>query len=551
MTLLLLNTTIKISLIVIVALTTMAVLRRRSAAVRHFVLAAALACAAATPALRLVAPAWQATAGTWFTTSRVVLIDRPLAVLEDSAPTAPSNGLRATTGGRWNTAALARSLGIIWIAGVGASLFVLLVGLFRLAWMASRASRITDGPWAYAAGDIARGYGLNRPPHPTLLGTWGFTRAKVLLPADAPQWPADRIRIVLGHELAHVRRRDWIVQVAAELLRSVYWFNPLLWLACRRLRIESEHACDDAVLTLGVEGSDYASELVDLARGFTSDWPRLMPAAAIARPSSLERRVRAMLNVHLDRDPITRTASIAAAVVLGVVTVFVAGFGASAQEQFATVSGSVVDQYTRPLNGARLVLSNAAAQTKSEVKSDAAGHYEFVGVPSGTYELMFEFTGMAYLKREGLTVAGGQAVQINGVMKIGSISETITVTPSINLPPPGGVPSARVNQVARVEKPDPCAASPTGGCLRPPLKIKDVRPIYPAGLAGPGGVVILEGRIDANGFVTGIEVLRTPDPALATAAVQAVNGWEFLPTHLDGQPIETRMTVTVNFAGAN
>ena len=96
-----------------------------------------------------------------------------------------------------------------------------------------------------------------------------------------------------------------------------------------------------------------------------------------------------------------------------------------------------------------------------------------------------------------------------------------------------------------VEKPDPCASSATGGCLRPPTKIKDVRPIYPAGTAG--GVVILAGTIDANGLVTGVEVLRSRGSSLDAAAVEAVSAWEFLPTHLDGQPVETRMTVTVNF----
>ena len=288
-----------------------------------------------------------------------------------------------------------------------------------------------------------------------MLGTWGIARAKVLLPADALDWPADRIRIVLAHELAHVRRGDWIVQMAVELLCAAYWFNPLVWLASRRLRLESEQACDDAVLRLGVEGSAYASELVDLARAFKSDRQLFVPAAAIARPSSLERRVRAMLNVKLNRDPITRSASIAAALVLAVVTVLVAGFGVSAQGQFATVSGTVVDQNGRPINGVRLVLANDAAQTKNEVKSDASGHYEFVGLPAGTYELMFESIGMAYLKREGLNVTGGQAAQVNAVMKIGSVKETISVTDA-----PDDRPLVRGYTGARPsEKPDPCATS--------------------------------------------------------------------------------------------
>lgn len=250
-----------------------------------------------------------------------------------------------------------------------------------------------------------------------------------------------------------------------------------------------------------------------------------------------------MLNVKLNRDPITRSASIAAAIVLAAVTVLVAGFGVSAQSPFATVSGSASDQNGRPIAGVRLVLSNAAAQTKNEVKSDAAGHYEFVGVPAGSYELLFEFTGMASIKREGLTVAGGQAARINAAMQIGSIEETIHVSAGDSRPLGRGYPNARAN-----EKPDPCAASASGGCVRPPLKIRDVRPVFPAGSAG--GTVELVGRIDANGLMTELEVRSSPDRALSNAALDAVNGWEFLPTHLDGEPIDTRINVHVTFMAA-
>jgi len=546
MTLLLLNTTIKISLIVVAALAMTALLRRQSAAVRHFVLAAALACAAATPLVRIVAPAWQSA-------SRLQVIDRPLAVFDDSTSTTSSGPVRAAVsigGGSITAAAVVRAIGIVWMAGAALALVVLAFGLARLSWIASHARPIADGPWAEAAAEIARSYRLRRAPvllhgdQRSVLGTWGVVRANVLLPAGALEWPPDRIRIVLAHELAHVRRGDWIVQMAAGLLCAVYWFNPLVWLASRRLRLESEQACDDAVLMLGVEGPAYASELVDLARAFRANRQLFVPAAAIARPSSLERRVRAMLNVTLNRDPITRPASIAAAVVLAAVTVLVAGFGVSAQGQFASVTGDVLDQHGRPIDGARLVLSNATAQTKSEVKSDASGHYEFVGVSAGTYELMFEKPGMAYLKREGLSVTGGQVAQVNAVMKIGSIAETITVRSDEAAPPVRDYTGARVNQ-----KPDPCATSANGGCIRPPTKIKDVRPVYPPGAAG-GTVVILEGRIDANGLMTGLQVLRSAEPALSSAALDAISQWEFMPTHLDGQPIETRIMVTVNFVSA-
>jgi TonB family protein len=544
MTLLLLNTTIKISVIVLAAFAATALLRRQSAAVRHFVLAMALACAAATPLVRFVAPSWQSA-------SRMTLIDRPLAVFDEGAPATLSAAAPAASR-PLDAASMLRAAGVIWATGLGLSLLVLLVGFARLWWIASHSRRLVAGPWIEAVNRISHAYGIRRAPvvlhssHPSALGTWGLVRPKIVVPADANSWPADRIRIVLAHELAHVRRRDWLVQTAAELLCAAYWFNPLVRLASRRLRLESEQACDDAVLTLGVEGAEYASELIDIARACRPERLLLVPTATIARPSSLERRVRAMLNVKLNRDPITRSASIAAAIVLATVTVLVAGFGVSAQGQFATVSGTVLDQNSRPISGAKLVLSNAVAQTKNEVKTDASGRYEFVGVPAGAYELNFESVGMAYLKREGLNITPGQAVEVNAVMRIGSVMETITVVPGgpDSRPTVNGYSGARPAD----NTPDPCAQSTVGACIRPPVKIRDVRPMYPNGAAG--GVVILDATIDANGLISNTQVLRTPDPALSAAAMEAVNRWEFRPTHLDGQPIDTHMTVTVNFVAA-
>src|SRR5262249_22747428 len=162
---------IKISLIVLGALAATVALRRQSAAVRHFVIAAALACAAATPAVRLVAPAWQPA-------SRMQLIDRPLAVFEDAAP--PTSISVAAPAARTITAsAVLRAVGVVWATGVVLSLLVLIVGLIRLSWIASHASRLVDGPWERAARDISRAYGLRHVPvllhsdHPSALGTWG------------------------------------------------------------------------------------------------------------------------------------------------------------------------------------------------------------------------------------------------------------------------------------------------------------------------------------------------------------------------------------------
>jgi protein TonB len=89
-----------------------------------------------------------------------------------------------------------------------------------------------------------------------------------------------------------------------------------------------------------------------------------------------------------------------------------------------------------------------------------------------------------------------------------------------------------------------------GGSVRPPRKVRDVKPVYPAAaIAGAtSGIVILEARIATDGSVRDARVLRG-GPVLAPAALGAVRQWRFTPTLLNGVPVDVMMTVTVNFAG--
>ena len=264
---------------------------------------------------------------------------------------------------------------------------ILLIGLLRLAWMA--VARAAHHAWPLVRSrrrDFPR-YGLRRPvtllesAHPSLLVTWGLARPKVILPSAADAWTDERARVVLSHELAHIRRGDWIVQLSAELLRAIYWFNPLLWVACRRLRLESEHACDDEVMSRGVEGTDYATHLIELARVLNARRNMWLPAPAMARPSSLERRVRAMLNRHLDRGRISGITRAAIFLLLLGATAVVA----AAQSSFVSLSGRISDEQGRGVEGVAVVLVNDARQASYEVKSNANGRYEFVGLPAGEY----------------------------------------------------------------------------------------------------------------------------------------------------------------------
>ncbi len=563
---LLVDSSVKVALLMLLALAIARLWRRPPAAARHWVLSVAIGCAVATPLLCLVAPSW--TIGlerlapetrresegpavtTGIITQNVDRIKPPAAAPGD----VPAISIAA---------AASRFLAALWFAGALVTLSVLLVGLIRLRRMAAAARPIDGGPWVRDAAEIADALGLRRPivllqsDHPTLLVTWGLRRPRVILPAAARGWTGERARIVLRHELAHIRRGDWAAQMAGELLRAVYWFNPLVWIACARLRQESEHACDDAVLAGGVDATDYATHLLDLARTLNAARRLNVPAPAMARASSLEGRICAMLNDRLDRRPLAAPMRIAVAVAFVIVTAAIAG--AAAQGRFSTFSGTVVDETNGFLPDATLVLTNNANRARHEVHADRTGHFEFVGLPPGDYTVEVTQLGFAP-QTEPITMVGRDLARVIR-LELGSLHETITIAggPRTTAPDPPDpnraqkLATLRQNAEERQKRAtERCAGAASGGLggnILQPHKIVDVRPVYAEHLTSAGivGTVTMEALIGTDGTVREVRVLSSPHPDLERAAVDAVKAWEFTTTILNCTPVDVRMHVTANF----
>ncbi|MEX2137748.1 MAG: M56 family metallopeptidase [Pirellulales bacterium] len=206
-------------------------------------------------------------------------------------------------------------LPLIWLLGAGVALIPLITGLFGNLRLRHHSRPLADSEWQRLVAALSHRLGLRR--RVTLLFggpqqmpmTFGLLRPCVVLPSSAEHWSAQRRRIVLLHELAHVKRCDVPLQLIARLAAAVYWFHPLVWWALRRMRLEREHACDDCVLQAGQEAPDYATQLLEIAHTHRSPTPLLTAALSMARRSQLEGRLLAVLDTHRRRNHVGRAAA--------------------------------------------------------------------------------------------------------------------------------------------------------------------------------------------------------------------------------------------------
>jgi beta-lactamase regulating signal transducer with metallopeptidase domain len=425
------------TIVLAAAFLAVAALRRASAAVRHFVWVAALAALLALPvALRIstgsvggrfrAAIARERSAAT-FPAGHGHLSEMPRAA-SPTPRSASAKSIPRISSDWWI---------VIWLVGVAAA----------AAWFGFGRAKVRSIVRTAVPADCGTGL-----PVPVLVSAdaavpmaCGLWRPRVILPASSRDWPAARLRIALAHEYSHIQRGDLYAQLLAQIVCCLYWFQPLAWLAARRLRQERERACDDAVLAGGVEAHEYAAELMELARTAIR---APLGSLAMAESSGLEGRVRALLDRHRNRGRLGRWQGLAIMCAFAAILLPIAAIQAQPPAGPALLTGIVSDATGAVVPGGEVTARGLDGPQDNQLttRTDAVGIYRFPLLPPGRYALQFSVPGFAAVKREA-TLTPGQTTEINIRLTVGSVLESIVVK---GKRPASLVASARPPQRIRV-----------------------------------------------------------------------------------------------------
>lgn len=323
---------IKAAIVCAVAMLATLSMRRASANARSMVLVFTLVILLALPLGRFVSPVWNLPVipevSTWFgrgvgDAALVVPGDKPIDAQDERAFPAAGRTASAAAGADlaegWQACAI-----LAWLAGAA----------LALCWLAVRTalgSRIlrrcasADEAWADLLAETAARLGLKRRVRlfeSCEIGaavTVGAINPAIVVPAGSAGWPAAKRRYILSHELAHIKRRDGLVEVLAIVVTSVYWFNPFVWLAVKAARIERERDCDDAVLAGGARPSDYAMFLMDIAADLGTPRGPAWQLSTISQGSNLKERIMCILDPKIDRNRGRRRAGIVSCFVVAAI----------------------------------------------------------------------------------------------------------------------------------------------------------------------------------------------------------------------------------------
>jgi beta-lactamase regulating signal transducer with metallopeptidase domain len=326
--------TIALSLMLTLPIVTAVQLWRGEALRSDIPRAAATSCAAGQPGCRESAID-AVTGGPASTPRAAAFAGGPQGAPAAAAGVAPLDGIRVEP---WLPV-----LVLGWLCGVAVLTLRLMSGWLWVQRMKSHGAVPAGEGWQRIGARLSRRLHIGRRVRllestivdvPTVIG---WIKPVVLLPASAlAGLSPEQLEAILAHELAHIRRHDYLVNLLQTLVETLLFYHPAVWWLSRRIRAERENCCDDLAVSLCGDPYTYAKALADLEelRGATG---RLVMAA---NGGSLVARVRRLLGAptHAGRAPGWLAGSATVLVMLGIVA------GAAGTDAFQSPQASTPAQ---------------------------------------------------------------------------------------------------------------------------------------------------------------------------------------------------------------
>jgi len=559
-------------------------LRNKSADLRRLVLSTSIlalfVAAIAMPAL----PRWATTTPAWFRTqSRVVqpTVNSPAPVafpFETNVAQRPQPGQPHQPIFR-----LPPIIPSIWILGT-------LLFLTRFATSLRGLRRLRNASDPVTNGDLL----MQVNPNVTLLQnetvtapvTWGILRPVILLPTAFEHLPAESRNTVLCHESAHIRAHDFTMRTLAEIARAALWFQPLIWIARRQLRIEQELACDNHVVASGNKPSTYAKLLMNWSSKLPM--PEALIAVGMAQRSCLKQRLYALLA------PDTRREALSASFITATLLIGIAAALPLAALDFATpppppapAPPQVVHAVQPPLPEAPIELAQLAPPPPPTQPPAIPRPADAPFVPApppyqATTNLVqvdaqvFDQNGKVIegLKADDFALTEDGKPQAISIFEFQKLSDTplgsyyVIGYYSTNPKSDGGYrktgltlksdPTAkldfRAGYYATKSSPpafivDGVTDMNAGTRTAFPVITSKIDPEYSeqARKAKYSGTVTLDVGVDAEGRVTSLRVIKSLGMGLDEKAMEAVTKWKFQPGTQDGKPIPMQTRIEVIF----
>jgi uncharacterized protein (TIGR03435 family) len=190
----------------------------------------------------------------------------------------------------------------LWLTGVVFLLARSASGWWRVRRLHGRALSSTMSDWQLAASRVALRIGLTRAfrvvdlPDIDVPLVIGCLRPIVVLPIAAmAQLHASQVEAILAHELAHIRRHDYLVNLIQTLAETLLFYHPAVWWLSNRVREEREHCCDDVAMAVCGDPVGYVTALTELEMGRHGE----VALAPGATGGSLLGRARRVLGVDI------------------------------------------------------------------------------------------------------------------------------------------------------------------------------------------------------------------------------------------------------------